>query len=104
MKGGMSGTDMVRCKSLVEATRVLVVDVMGREGVDDNTDIETASETEAENEGMSIDQHSSPWDDSEDEEHNMDVARVYEKTIVQLGKSLGSRTEFSTRDSEHASG
>lgn len=100
MKGGMSATDMVRCKSLVEATRVLVVDVMSREGGDENTDTETATETDAEGDGMSVDQHSSAWDDNEDEEHNMDVARVYEKTIVQLGKALGSHSAFSTSNSE----
>mgnify|MGYP001561377383 FL=1 len=29
---GMSRTDMVRCRSIVEQTRVMVVEVMGREG------------------------------------------------------------------------
>jgi len=87
--GDMSRTDMVRCKSLVEATRVRVVEVMGglKRPVEDASETseeigeETEVETETDIEGAST------WD-GEDDGHNMDVARVYENTLVQLGKSL----------------
>ncbi|OBT51404.1 hypothetical protein VE04_07873 [Pseudogymnoascus sp. 24MN13] len=44
---GMSRTDMVRCKSIVEQTRVVVVEVMGREGeVEDEGSMATETEDE----------------------------------------------------------
>jgi len=87
-KAGMSRTDMVRCKSLVEATRVLVVDVMSKEPEAEvnEDDEENSIGTEAEDIGVDVE---SSWDDK-DEDHNMDVARVYEATIVQLGELLGN--------------
>lgn len=91
-KAGMSKTDMVRCKSLVEATRVQVVEVMSKEPdvIREVGDDETGTETDAS--AMSVDA-ASAWDD-EDEGHNMDVARVYEATILQLGELLGSGTSY----------
>ncbi|KAI9055524.1 hypothetical protein LZ554_000472 [Drepanopeziza brunnea f. sp. 'monogermtubi'] len=72
MRAGLSLTHMVRCKGLVEATRVLVVDVMGRSGK-----IETEGEDEDEDDaGTGAD-----WE--------MEAARVYEMTIMRLGESLG---------------
>lgn len=79
MRAGMSKTDMVRCKGLVEATRVLIVDVMNKEpdsvGDMDENDGETDLEEDS---GMDI----------EELKVEMDVARVYEQTIVQLGARL----------------
>lgn len=90
----MSRTDMVRCKSLVEATRVVVVEVMGgtvkratgdlKNDTAGETDTDMETDTETDIEGTST------WDDDEEEGYGMDVARVYEKTLVQLGKSLSS--------------
>jgi hypothetical protein len=83
---------MVRCKSLVEATRVQVVEVMGGlRRVDEFTETreETGEESEADTEVETDTEGLSAWD-GEDDGHNMDVARVYEKTLVQLGKSLNS--------------
>ena len=87
LRCGMTTTDMVRCKGIVEQTRVVIVDVMTQEPEDlahdevvsdmDGGDISTADESEAGNEN-----------EAEDELF-MDVARVYEKTIVQLGERLG---------------
>jgi len=80
-KAGFSKTDMVRCKSLVEATRVLVVEVMNKEPEPETEmEDETGHETD-----VSMGMESSIWDD---DGHNMDVARVYEATIVQLGELL----------------
>jgi len=88
-KGGMSRTDMVRCKSLVEGTRVLVVEVMSREDEGESR-AETENETDVD---MSSVDRESAWD--EDDEHlNMDVARVYERTIVQLGEALRTSTGY----------
>lgn len=92
---GMSRTDMVRCKSLVEQTRVLVVDIMNKEpeyeerdGMDQEDDgAETGNETETETTATGNFTDSN-WDDDDDALH-MDVARVYENTIVQLGEVLG---------------
>ena len=100
-RGVLSRTDMVRIKSLVEATRVQVVEVMGggkgttATGAEADTEMgeETETETDAETEG----ERQSMWDggeDDEDEEEEghsmrMNVARVYDRTLVQLGKSLG---------------
>lgn len=80
----MSKTDAVRCKGLVEATRVLMVDVMSKE-----PEIEEVDESEAETDG----EMERDWD-VEDEGHEMDIARVYEQTIVQLGISLEDSTAF----------
>ncbi|KAL3422565.1 hypothetical protein PVAG01_06721 [Phlyctema vagabunda] len=95
-KGGMSRTDMVRCKSLVEATRVQIVEVMSREGEANEAmeeDTETANETGAETDGgFSVDAENA-WDD-ERGVHNMDVARVYDNTIVQLGEILGAQIAY----------
>lgn len=95
-RSGMSGTDMVRCKSTIEATRVLVVDVMSRERDAEDQDGEepdqlpTADESESELEGPG--QRRGLWEDEDDDErYHMDVARVYEDTLVQLGETLGGR-------------
>ncbi|KAG9229563.1 hypothetical protein BJ875DRAFT_433367 [Amylocarpus encephaloides] len=73
---GMSRTDMVRVKSLVESTRVLVVEVMSKEPEDEGED-----ESEPDGEGG----ESNGWM-GDDEEMEMDVARVYEGTIVMLNE------------------
>ncbi len=92
-RAGMSKTDMVRCKSLVEATRVLIVDIMSKEvEIESEVGYETGTETGAETDGMSVDVHSA-WDGVEDK-HDMDVARVYEGTIIQLNELLGNGTGY----------
>ena len=97
LRSGMSGTDMVRCKSTVEATRVLVVDVMSRERDADDQDGEepdqllTADESESGPEGPDHARRGLWEDDDDDELFHMDMARVYENTLVQLGETLGGR-------------
>ena len=91
LRGGMSRTDMVRCKSLVEQSRVLVVEVMNRPGdtEDDEDDYGTedgdVTETGDETDGPG---QVGIWAE-DDERLHMDVARVYENTLVQLGETLG---------------
>lgn len=87
-RAGMSGTDMVRCKSLVEATRVLVVEVMSSGAEIDRDDEESGMDTDM----MSTDREST-WDADEDV-YDMDVARVYEATITQLGGVLETRSGY----------
>ncbi|PQE21082.1 meiotic recombination DMC1 protein [Rutstroemia sp. NJR-2017a WRK4] len=86
-RGGLSRTDMVRCQSLVESTRVLIVDVMSNEPeAGTEREEETGAETTDED-GMELDGEGA-WDEDESG-YEMDVARVYEHTIVQLGEVLG---------------
>ncbi|KAK3381835.1 hypothetical protein B0H63DRAFT_214371 [Podospora didyma] len=97
LRSGMSRTDMVRCKSMVEQTRVLVVDVMSKEpeqeeeedgDADDGPHFLTADDTESGREGPG-NSRGAGWDVDDDEDFQMDVARIYEHTLVQLGVTLG---------------
>jgi hypothetical protein len=103
---GMSRTDMVRVKSLVEGTRVGVVEYMGRVGEreDEEEEESEVSESETGDEGKGI----SGWGDmEEDTDLEMDVARVYEFTLVALnefgfgfvpeGERIGIQTGSTTR-------
>lgn len=88
MRGGMSRTDMVRCKSVVQQTRILIVDVMSRgveEVGDDGAPYDSQAESGLDGPGSSA---KGQWNE-EEEELYMDVARVYEKTLIRLGDALG---------------
>ena len=91
MRGGMTRTDMVRCKSVVEQMRVVIVDVMSRGYVEEEEEEEPyrqdTTTTEAES-GAEESGANSAWGE-DDESVHMDVARVYENTIVKLGEVLG---------------
>ncbi len=65
--------------------RIIIVHVMSKGDVedDDDYDDETGAEDVVAETGPN-----STWDD-EDEDLHMDVARVYEKTLVKLGEVLG---------------
>lgn len=101
LRGGMSRTDMVRCKSVVQQARVVIVDVMSRqqsgreeraEGDGDGTgaETETADDTESGwDGGPSSRAGREDWEDEEEAQLHMDVARVYENTLVKLGETLG---------------
>ncbi|KAK3998059.1 hypothetical protein QBC44DRAFT_313820 [Cladorrhinum sp. PSN332] len=94
-RSGMSRTDMVRCKSLVQQTRILIVDVMSR-GVEEMEDggapYDSQFETESGPDGPAGGSSKGVWNDDEEELY-MDVARVYEKTLVKLGETLGEGAE-----------
>lgn len=104
IRGVITKTDMVRCKSIVEQTRVVIVDVMRKQpdengGGDDGTETETGDDTEKEITEAETDTEGNysaaestgfvdpNWEDPDDELY-MDVARVYEKTLVQLGEVM----------------
>ncbi|KAL2205556.1 hypothetical protein CC79DRAFT_1276495 [Sarocladium strictum] len=95
MRAGMTTTDMVRVRSLVEQTRVLMVEVMSSGDFDDE------DEDEDEDDGMGSQTDDTEanfsdasgirlprWDIDEDRLH-LDAARIYENTIIQLGERLG---------------
>ena len=88
----MSTTEKVRMRGLVERTRVAVVEVAGKagmevtglSGLDEGL---TTTDDDDEMEGMEgarsevgVEGNHGRWE--------MEVARVYEKTIVELGMSL----------------
>lgn len=109
----MTKTHMVRCKSIVEQTRVVVVDVMSNQtGPDEpgeaattaekkknledmetdtepDTELDTELETDTDMESAAEDKSfvDPNWEDEEDDLY-MDVARVYERTLIQLGEVL----------------
>lgn len=86
--GGFSRTDMVRLKSLVEASRVLVVEVLSKaRESQENGNEESEVETD-----MDVDGESTLVDGGID----MDVARVYAGTVVELGNLLPSDVGFDT--------
>ncbi|KAL2130714.1 hypothetical protein VTI74DRAFT_6043 [Chaetomium olivicolor] len=91
LRAGMSRTDMVRCKSIVEQARVLIVDVMSKEPEEESgggvEEEQTAEEDESGPEGPGRTGRAI-WDEDE-ERLFMDVARVYEDTLVKLGETLG---------------
>lgn len=102
IRGVVTKTDMVRCKSIVEQTRVVIVDVMSKQpdenGGSDESETEEEetekeiTEAETDTEGNYSAAESTGfvdpnWEDPDDELH-MDVARVYEKTLVQLGEVM----------------
>ncbi|KAK3486817.1 uncharacterized protein B0T23DRAFT_407719 [Neurospora hispaniola] len=102
LRAGLSRTDMVRCKSVIERTRVLVVEVMAKEPADEDPDGDTGgqgiqtpkpdNDTEAEAESDRLPEMSDfddGDDDDEDELLHMNVAQVYENTLVKLGEILG---------------
>ena len=85
-KGKFSTTEMVRIRGIVERTRVAIVEVAGREGgsVDASSHLHTETETDedwaATGEDDAIDKHRGSWE--------MEIARVYEKTLIALGAFL----------------
>ena len=115
LRAGMTVTDMVRCRSLVEQTRVLMVEVLSsdaeaeedEEEEDEEGDEDTgASEAEADfssvgNAGFGR----SRWDIEDDDRLHLDAARIYENTIVHLGSRLGDPLgNNSTQDPASQSG
>jgi hypothetical protein len=85
---GVSGTEKVRIRSLVERTRIGVMEAM-RNGEFE----EEQPDEQSENEEMEVDTDGElvlegEEDEEEDEAWEMQLARVYDRTIVELGDSL----------------
>ncbi|KAL9132223.1 MAG: hypothetical protein Q9217_000027 [Psora testacea] len=89
-RGNLSTTEKVRLRGLVERTRVAVVEVAGKEQDVSETesiaqmdgDITTDNDDVATMDKLEMDGKDGRWE--------MEIARVYEKTIVELGASLNS--------------
>lgn len=95
LRAGMTVTDMVRCRSLVDQTRVLMVEVLSGGDPEDEEEEEEDDdddEDEDEHDHGGIDQNAMTWDIDEEKLH-LDAARIYENTIVQLGVRLGDSLE-----------
>lgn len=98
---GLSRTDMVRLKSLAEGTRIQVLEVLSRPeemktNSKEDTDVDMdRTDTEAETGDETASKPSRRWyqDDDEDEQ-NMDVARVYEMTLVKIDQKLNSGASY----------
>lgn len=96
-RGRLSTTDKVRVRGLVERTRVAVVEVAEK-----GESVADAGESETED-NLATDDNDNEDDDDDDNDEimggmqvegnhgrwEMEVARVYERTIVELGMSLG---------------
>ncbi|KAK1238376.1 hypothetical protein MKX07_006522 [Trichoderma sp. CBMAI-0711] len=102
LRMGMTTTDMVRCRSLVEQTRLLMVEIMSGGEPEDEEDEDTDEEDEGDGDdgdgngdgnGGGGGGGGGGWgihdDDDDDDETCLDAARVYQHTIVQLEKRLG---------------
>lgn len=101
----MTRTDMVRCRSTAELTRIAVADVISRASPDPADEAESrraggrwAENTRGGSENDDGDDEQQQTGDEEeiqegldddDEELRMDVARVYDMTLVRLGEVLG---------------
>ncbi len=81
----LSGTEKVRIKGLVERTRVCVVGVMNS-GEFDREDVEGESSRSGDD---SMAEQNAVEDEPDGGEWDMEVARVYDRTIVELGDTLG---------------
>ncbi|CAN8106305.1 unnamed protein product [Discula destructiva] len=108
IRGVMTKTHMVRCKGIVEQTRSVVVGVMAKQiapeepeqpepdnehdSDDDDEDLVTEMETDTETAASEDRGFVDPnWEDEDDEVY-MDVARIYERTLVKLGKVMDDST------------
>lgn len=88
---GMSGTEKVRIRSLVERTRLDVVEAFKRGEFEDEPyeESNTGVDTDTDMEGQLIlegDDHEQRTE--EDESFDMQIARVYDRTVVELGDTL----------------
>ncbi|ATY62670.1 meiotic recombination DMC1 [Cordyceps militaris] len=92
LRGGMTMTDMVRCRSLVEQTRVLIVEIMSSDESDDDDEDYDAGYGEDDDDDDDDDMNDLDADDDEDgplASVHLDAARVFENTIIQLNNRLG---------------
>ena len=90
-RGKLSTTEKVRMKSLVERTRITVVDISGNGN--SITDAESIAQSHDDTEDDLMTDENDTLDDDLEVNGNhgrweMEIARVYEKTIVELGLSL----------------
>ncbi len=88
----LSTTEKVRMRGIVERTRIAVVEVAGKDGsLADVSTIPQSRMTDTEDD-FNVTTEDEDMDVLEDESSHrrweMDIARVYERTIVELGMAL----------------
>jgi len=81
---GVNDTEKVRIKSLIDRTRILVVEVMNAADFDDEAEEEMTTEDESMDEGTGGDAM------DEDSGWEMEIAKVYDRTVMELGDALGA--------------
>lgn len=87
MGRSVSPTEKVRIKSLAEATRIVVVKAMNSsefEDEDGDAQDREAGETDPDGDHDMLSEVDDPG-----EENDMEVARVYNRTLVELGDTIG---------------
>lgn len=84
----VSATEKVRIKGLVEATRVAVVELMNGNDFDPDGDAERGDDLGVDQVDGSV--HVDEEDD--DDEVDMNMARVYDQTLLELGDWLGGQS------------
>lgn len=83
----ISGTEKVRMKSIVDQTRVIVMDVIVNSGdVEEEEEDDETVYMETGDEMEEVEQESYGEDYGERE---MGVARIYDRTVVELGDTIG---------------
>ena len=89
---GVSGTEKVRVRSLVERTRVAVMEAFKRGEFEEELPEEDDEEDEMELDGDLVlegnDGDGGYGGDEEEDSWDMQLARVYDRTVVELGDSL----------------
>ncbi|KAG6073762.1 hypothetical protein E4U30_007095 [Claviceps sp. LM220 group G6] len=89
LNAGMTTTDMVRCRGLVERTRVLMVEILSNADEDDDNEEEEESEEDYNlDEEGSADAGEDSAANADKEKLHMDVARIYEFTVIGLGERM----------------
>lgn len=90
-RGRLSTTEKVRIRGIVERTRVAVVEATGREGSLADPKSVSLTETDTEDDFNTTnddDDVKNLEDEGSYRRWEMDIARVYEKTFVELGMAL----------------
>ena len=96
-RGKLSTTEKVRLRGLVERTRVAVVDVAGKGGSmgEDKNTLQTTDDFTTDDgdldatESLRVEGNHGRWE--------MEIARVCESTIMELGMALGDTGEYRAR-------
>lgn len=97
----VSGTEKVRIKSLVERTRVAVVEVMSSGEMEEDEEQGTDAEESELEDGMVVEMETDTENEQSRREKklqdevedvggwDMEVAKVYDRTVVELGDTIG---------------
>lgn len=92
-RGKLSTTEKVRLRGLVQSSRLAVVEVAGRYGDINETDNGARSRLPTDDEFLTDDDTDAMRDEEFDQVSagwEMEIARIYERTLVELGSSLNS--------------